>query len=148
MSAGLSAALTRSPTPPKQDGAWIVSGVSFYNSATYTFENGLPNGLIIANWDTGLNWKADAANTRFNNGYLELWVPGGQTPVGGKYSGAEVDTIEGNIAYGSFRTVGILTRTPGVCNGTVPFRLLSRHNVANLNNSLKVFSFTATTRKR
>lgn len=118
LSAGLSVALKRSPTPPKVDGGWVVSNVPFYKSAQYTFTNGLPNGLIIANWDTGLNWRADAANTRFKDGYLELWVPGGQRPpAGGKYSGAEVDTVEGNIAYGSFRTIAILTKTPGVCNG-------------------------------
>lgn len=118
MSLGLSTALKRSPTPPKQDGAWVVSGLSFYNTATYTFQNGIPSGLLVANWDTGLNWRADAANTKVSNGYLELWVPGGQKPVNGKYSGAEVDTVDDKIAYGSFRTVAILTQTVGVCNGT------------------------------
>ncbi|KAK7213502.1 hypothetical protein V2G26_020680 [Clonostachys chloroleuca] len=118
LSAGLSAALTLSPVPPQVDGAWVVSGISFWKSAKYTFENGLPDGLQIANWDTGLNWRADQANAKFNNGYLELWVPGGQNPpTGTKYVGAEVDTLEKNIAYGSFRTVAILTETPGVCNG-------------------------------
>jgi hypothetical protein len=119
LSAGLSMALTRSPVPPKVDGGWIVSDLPFYSSASYTFENGLPSGLRIADWPTGLNWRADAANVKFNNGYLELWVPGGQNPPAGTlYSGAEVDTVAQNIAYGSFRTVAILTETPGVCNGT------------------------------
>lgn len=117
-SAGLAAALKKSPVPPQVDGGWVVSDVSFYNSATYTFQNGLPQGLKIADWETGLNWRADAANVKFNNGYLELWVPGGQNPPAGtRYSGAEVDTDAENIAYGSFRTVAILTQTPGVCNG-------------------------------
>lgn len=119
LSAGLSTALTRSPVPPQVDGGWIVSDLPFYNAASYTFENGLPDGLIIANWETGLNWEAHSANVKFSNGYLELWVPGGQNPPAGtRYSGAEVDTVADNIAYGSFRTVAILTQTPGVCNGT------------------------------
>jgi hypothetical protein len=116
--AGLAAALTKSPVPPNVGGAWIVSGIEFWHSGVYTFQNGLPAGLQIANWPTGLNWQADAANVKFNNGYLELWVPGGQNPPSGtRYSGAEVDTVDKNIAYGSFRTVAILTQTPGVCNG-------------------------------
>jgi hypothetical protein len=95
-----------------------VSGIPFYNSARYTFENGLPEGLLVADWPTGLNWEARASNVKFNNGYLELWVPGGQT--GPTYQGAEVDTVASNIAYGSFRTVAVLTQTPGVCNGRHP----------------------------
>jgi hypothetical protein len=131
-SAGLSVALTKSPVPPQVDGGWIVSDLPFYNSASYTFENGLPDGLIIANWPTGLNWQADAANVKFNNGYLELWVPGAQNPPAGtRYSGAEVDTVAKNIAYGSFRTVAILTQTPGVCNGKfMPVFATVRHTAS------------------
>lgn len=119
--AELASALTKSPVPPKQDGGWVVSGIPFYNQASYTFNNGLPSGLRIADWPTGLNWKAESKNVKFKNGYLELWVPGNQRPDGeGRYSGAEVDTVAQNIAYGSFRTVAILTQTPGVCNGEQP----------------------------
>jgi hypothetical protein len=122
MAAGLSAAMMvpnsvkRSPEPTFENGVYVVSSdAQFSNYVKFTFDgNKLPEGLFAADWRIDDNWSVNAENVAVKDGYLQLKVPGGQQKP---YKCAQVDTTVTNILYASVRTVAILTKTPGVCNG-------------------------------
>ena len=71
------------------------------------------------------NHKFKASNVKVASGFLNLIVPGGQSPAsptrentrGVPISCAEIITGEGNIRYASIRTRAIFSKEPGTCHG-------------------------------
>ena len=106
----------RSLTPEFVNGRYVLEdGTSFANSATYTFESGsLPSGLALGIETVGSRTYTQG-NIQFQDDYLVLLVPGGQTVK--PYTGGEVWTSFNNIHYASVRTTAILPSAAGVCSG-------------------------------
>jgi hypothetical protein len=120
----------------KDRDGWNVPGVGhFKKRAVYTFEGGsLPDGLQASNYTVACrsvsggssipyNEIFDPVNVRLSRGFLNLTVPGGQTPTEAQnfaVSGAEVTTVEQNILYASVRTNAIFSKVPGTCHGLLP----------------------------
>ena len=90
----------------------------FANTATFSFENGIPNGLAVSNYPSGAH-SFTRDNAFVSDGYLQLKVPGGQA-IGNVLCG-EVTTTVSNILHGSVRTVAILSQPAGIVNGMYTF---------------------------
>lgn len=111
--------------------SYVIAGVgTFTQSATYTFTGTtLPSGLyasdqeLIRDQANGAlyNHIFQASNVVVKDGYLQIKVPGGQTPASAPNSAitaGEVFTGEQNILYGSVRTRLVFSAEPGTCQGS------------------------------
>lgn len=105
----------RSSGVVERDGRFHVDDSSFAHQATYTFENGIPDGLVVSNESGPPGTVFLSANARVADGYLELLMQCGQTSK--PYNGGQVYTRERGIKHASVRTTAILTEPAGVCNG-------------------------------
>lgn len=105
----------RSSGVVERDGRFHVDDTSFAHQATYTFENGIPDGLVVSNEGGPPGAAFVSANARVADGYLELLMQGGQTEK--PYNGGQVYTRERGIKHASVRTTAILSEPAGVCNG-------------------------------
>lgn len=107
-------------------GQWVVPGTgTFANKSVFTFTgSSLPAGLSASNYQVDdrsggapYNHVFKPANVAVSGGFLNLKVPGGQTPnANTAISSAEVVTTT-NLLYGSVRTNAIFSTVPGTCHG-------------------------------
>ena len=108
-------------------GQWVVPGTgTFANKSVFTFNgNSLPAGLSASDYEVDdqsggapYNHVFQPANVAVSGGYLNLKVPGGQTPdANTAISSAEI-TTNTKMLYGSVRTNAIFSTVPGTCHGT------------------------------
>ncbi|RMD41760.1 hypothetical protein DV735_g3363, partial [Chaetothyriales sp. CBS 134920] len=106
---------------------WTIPDVGvFSHMAVYTFSgNSLPEGLVASDYvvkDTSNGAPFDHQftpdNVRVANGYLNLFVPGGQSPSRDEaLKCAEVVTTMSNILHASVRTDAIFSDVAGTCHG-------------------------------
>lgn len=111
----------------------VIDGVgTFTNSAVYTFNGStLPEGLhapdgeLIKDRDhpspAPYNHVFQASNVAIKDGFLQIKVPGGQTPATAPnfaITGGQVFTEDAGILYASVRTHAILDTEPGTCSST------------------------------
>lgn len=101
----------------------------FQKHVTYKFTGTtLPEGLhasdaqLIHDQNNGApyNHRFEASNVVVKDGFLQIKVPGGQTPATRPDSAifaGEVFTSDSNILYGSIRTNAIMSTVPGTCQG-------------------------------
>lgn len=109
----------------------VIEGTgTFMNSQTFTFSGTtLPSGLIamdgklIGDQENGApyNHIFQADNVFVRNGYLNIMVPGAQTPASAPdqaISSGEVYTAVSDILYASVRTYAIFSTVPGTCQSS------------------------------
>jgi len=112
-------------------GGQVIDGTgTFMQSQTFTFSGTtLPSGLIamddklIGDQENGApyNHIFQAENVFVQNGYLNIKVPGGQTPASATdqaISSGEVYTEVSDILYASVRTHAIFSTVPGTCQSS------------------------------
>lgn len=112
-----------------------VEGVGqFQKHSKYTFDGpSLPEGLRISNGElindqnhgAPYNHIFEASNVVLADGFLEIKVPGGQTPAtapNSAISAGEVFTLESDILYGSVRTKAMLSTVSGTVQGIFFYR--------------------------
>lgn len=68
----------RSSGVVERDGRFHVDDTSFAHQATYTFENGLPDGLAVSNESGPPGVAFVSGNARVADGYLELLMQAGR----------------------------------------------------------------------
>jgi len=107
----------------------VPSVGAFTKHVVYTFNgNTIPSGLNVdtdfipdQNNYAPYNHIFLASNVAVQDNYLQIKVPGGQTPSTAPrnaITSGEVSTVEPNILYASVRTRAIFGDEPGTCSGS------------------------------
>lgn len=122
----------------RQDAGYSVDGVgTFTNHVTYTFTDGTwpvdglrasdQEGIRDQNHGAPYNHIFLSSNVFVADGYLQIEVPGGQTPstaqnnpitAQNSVTAGEVYTTDANILYASVRTTALFSTIPGTVQGT------------------------------